>query len=82
MLSGNGVKTVRCSFDALHDPLRLKTLSGNGAQFGAQGAGKHSPVPGKEANMFQWNFDTARFSSGTYGESEQPRYHYGRKFES
>ena len=32
MLSGNGVKTVRCSYDALHDPLRLTMLSGNGAQ--------------------------------------------------
>jgi hypothetical protein len=32
MLSGNGVKNVRCSCDALHDPLRLTMLSGNGAQ--------------------------------------------------
>ena len=32
MLSGNGVKTVRCSYDPLCDPLRLKMLSGNGAQ--------------------------------------------------
>jgi hypothetical protein len=32
MLSGNAVKTLRCPFDALHDPLRLTTLSGNGAQ--------------------------------------------------
>ena len=32
MLSGNGVKTVRCSYDQLCDPLRLKMLSGNGAQ--------------------------------------------------
>ena len=31
MLSGNGVKTVRCSYDPLCDPLRLKMLSGNGA---------------------------------------------------
>ena len=31
MLSGNAVKTLRCPFDALHDPLRLTTLSGNGA---------------------------------------------------
>ena len=31
MLSGNAVKTLRGPFDALHDPLRLTTLSGNGA---------------------------------------------------
>ena len=33
MLSGNGVKTVRCSYDPLCDPLRLKMLSGNGALY-------------------------------------------------
>ena len=31
MLSGNGVKTVRCPYNALRDPLRLMMLSGNGA---------------------------------------------------
>ena len=34
MLSGNGVKTVRCSYDALHDPFRLTIVSGNGALVG------------------------------------------------
>ena len=32
MLSGNGLKTVRCSYNKVHDPLRLTMLSGNGAQ--------------------------------------------------
>ena len=32
MLSGNWVKTLRCSYDELYDPLRLTMLSGNGAQ--------------------------------------------------
>ena len=36
MLSGNGVKTVQCSYDPLCDPLRLKMLSGNGAQESTQ----------------------------------------------
>ena len=31
MLPGNGVKTLRCSYDELYDPLRLTMLSGNGA---------------------------------------------------
>ena len=32
MLSGNGVKTLLCSYNELYDPLRLTMLSGNGAQ--------------------------------------------------
>ena len=30
MLSGNGVKTVRCSYDELHEPLRLTMLRETG----------------------------------------------------
>ena len=32
MLSGNSVKTLRRSYDELHEPLRLTMLSGNWAQ--------------------------------------------------
>ena len=33
MLSGNGVKTQRRSYDGLHDPRRITMLSGNRALF-------------------------------------------------
>ena len=46
MLSENGVKTQRCLYDEIYEPLRLTMLSGNGAQISCFDDYQKSPHPG------------------------------------
>ena len=57
--SGNAVKTVRCSYNALHDPLRLTMLLGNGALEKTRQLSEQRPLYGQGVQGRYIPFNTA-----------------------